>query len=50
MLKDRNDTAHIYDGNAAKELVKRILGKYIAEFVRLEKELTDYYGDSLKTI
>lgn len=47
MLKDRNDTAHIYDGNAAKELVKRILENYIPEFVRLERELTGYYGDRL---
>lgn len=47
MLKDRNDMAHIYDGNAAKELVKRILGEYIPEFVRLEKELQRHYGDGL---
>lgn len=47
MLKDRNDMAHIYDGNAAKELVKRILGEYIPEFVRLENELKRHYGDGL---
>lgn len=50
MLKDRNDMAHIYDGNAAKELVKRILENYIPEFVRLEKELTEYYGDRLELL
>ena len=25
MLRERNDTTHIYDGNAAKELVQKIL-------------------------
>ena len=39
MLRDRNDMAHIYSGNAAKELVGRILQTYIPEFQRLEKEL-----------
>ncbi|MCI8292607.1 MAG: nucleotidyltransferase [Hespellia sp.] len=45
MLKDRNDMAHIYDGIAAKELVKRILEQYIPQFVALEKELIQIYGD-----
>ncbi len=50
MLKDRNDMAHIYDGNAAGELVKRILSRYIPEFIRLEAELKERYADTLKTI
>lgn len=50
MLRERNDMAHIYDGNAAKELVGRILQSYIPEFQRMEKEFTAYYGDSLKII
>ena len=50
MLKDRNDMAHIYDGNAAGELVKRILSRYIPEFIRLEAELRERYADTLKTI
>lgn len=50
MLKDRNDTAHIYDGNAAEELVERILSCYIPEFIRLERELNRQYADILKTI
>lgn len=50
MLKDRNDMAHIYDGNAAKKLVERILQKYIPQFVELEKELMHYYGDKLETM
>lgn len=47
MLKERNDTAHIYDGNAAKILVNRILTEYIPQFVKLEKELIHLYKDIL---
>ena len=50
MLKDRNDRAHIYDGNAAGELVERILSCYIPEFIRLERELNRQYADILTTI
>ena len=50
MLRERNDMAHIYDGNAAKELVGRILQSYIPEFQWMEKEFTAYYSDSLKII
>ena len=49
MLKDRNDMAHIYDGNAAGELVERILSCYIPEFIRLERELNRQYADILTT-
>ena len=35
MLNDRNSMAHIYDGEAARRLVKRILGQYIPQFVKL---------------
>lgn len=47
MLKDRNDTSHIYDGDAAKELMHRILEDYIPQFVKLETELVHQYGDLL---
>lgn len=50
MLRDRNDMAHIYDGNAAKELVGRILRDYIPQFLKLEAELTGKYKDLLKAI
>lgn len=50
MLKDRNDMAHIYDGNAAKGLVKRILEKYIPEFKKTETKLAEQYGDFLKSV
>jgi nucleotidyltransferase substrate binding protein, HI0074 family len=47
MLKDRNDMAHIYNGNAANDLVKRILEEYIPQFLKLEEELVRMYGDIL---
>lgn len=50
MLNDRNSMAHVYDGEAARKLVTRILEEYIPQFIKLEKALVDYYGDLLKTI
>ncbi len=49
MLRVRNDMAHIYNGNAAKELVGRILRVYIPEFKRLEKELRNTYCGKLES-
>ncbi len=48
MLQARNDMSHIYDGEAAKELVKKVLERYIPEFKRLQAELQKRYGDTLK--
>ena len=45
MLKDRNDTSHIYDGNLAKELAARILKEYIPEFVSTRENLFRRYKD-----
>ena len=39
--------AHIYNGNAANDLVKRILEEYIPQFLKLEEELVRMYGDIL---
>lgn len=50
MLKDRNDLAHIYDEERAKELLDRILMEYIPEFQRLFVGLQDMYGDDLQTL
>lgn len=50
MLKDRNDTTHIYDGDAAKKLANRILEEYIPQFIKLEMEVRKNYGDTLETI
>lgn len=43
MLKSRNDMTHIYDGNAAKELVHTILTLYIPEFLRMKTEISKRY-------
>ena len=50
MLEERNKTAHIYDENAAVQLVKKIISKYIPEFNKLEEKLLDRYGDSLENL
>lgn len=50
MLKDRNDLAHIYDEERAKELLDRILKEYIPEFQRLFVGLQDMYGDELRAL
>lgn len=43
MLSERNDTAHIYDAEAADRLVEKILSEYILEFQNLEKYLVGRY-------
>ena len=47
MLRDRNNTAHVYDGRAAAELVKTIISGYVPEFVRLRDGLVARYGEML---
>ena len=44
MLADRNDTAHIYDGEAADRLVDKILNSYIGCFKDMEVFLNERYG------
>lgn len=48
MLRERNDTTHIYDGEAAKELVQKILKEYIGEFERLQDEVQQRYSEVLE--
>lgn len=50
MLRDRNDTSHIYDGERARELMKKILDNYIPAFQQLEQAIEGRYGDVLKSI
>ena len=50
MLKERNNMTHIYDGNAAKELVKKIIDKYIPMFCLMEKEIESRYQKILYTL
>lgn len=43
MLTDRNDTTHIYDGEAADRLVDKILNTYIGCFKEMEAFLDERY-------
>ena len=43
MLRERNDTAHIYDGEAAKKLVYRIVNEYISEFEKMRDSISQKY-------
>lgn len=47
MLRDRNNTTHIYDGDEAVKLVHRILEEYIPAFVRTDQGLRERYGEML---
>lgn len=49
MLRDRNNTARVYDENAAKQLVTTVIEHNIPEFVRLNDGLLSRYGDLLAT-
>ena len=43
MLRERNDTAHMYDEAAALRLVRHILRDYIPAFVRMRDEIAARY-------
>lgn len=47
MLRDRNNTAHAYDGDAAAALVATVLERYLPEFERLREGLLARYGSLL---
>lgn len=50
MLKCRNDLAHIYDENRARELLAEILEKYIPELRQLLAGLQGLYGEELSQL
>lgn len=50
MLKNRNDMTHIYDGDAAKKLVRIIIEQYIPSFIQLREEVKKRYQDVLEEI
>mgnify|MGYP004450226335 FL=1 len=51
MLRDRNDTTHIYNEEAAQKLVEKILHRYIAVFVTLEQHIRERYeGEVLEKL
>lgn len=47
MLRDRNDSAHIYDADRARRLVDTVITDYIPEFERVNDGLIHRYGDML---
>jgi nucleotidyltransferase substrate binding protein (TIGR01987 family) len=47
MLRDRNDTTHIYDSQKAQRLVKNVLDTYIPVFQELRKHIEARYTDEL---
>ena len=47
MLRDRNNTAHVYDESSALLLVHDVVDAYIPEFQRVEQGLIARYGDVL---
>ena len=50
MLSQRNNMAHIYDGNAAKALAQEIISRFIPAFEKLEKSICERYTDLLDTL
>lgn len=50
MLKERNNMTHIYDGNAAKELVIKIIESYIPTFCLMQKEIESRYQDIIDSL
>lgn len=47
MLRDRNDTAHIYDAELAERLVATIIDRYIPEFECMNDSVAERYADIL---
>lgn len=50
MLKDRNDTAHLYNGASARALTDRIIAQYIPEFQRMQTAIEERYGSELANL
>lgn len=44
MLRERNNTAHVYNANAANELINKVIDHYIPEFNRLKSGLNKRHG------
>ncbi len=47
MLRQRNDTTHIYNEQAAKKLVGNILDLYISTFENVQKGIEETYGTQI---
>ena len=44
MLRERNNTAHMYNAEAARELVEHILRDYIPAFASMREGIVSRYG------
>jgi nucleotidyltransferase substrate binding protein (TIGR01987 family) len=47
MLSERNNMAHLYDGQAARRLAETIIEAYIPAFLALKESVEDRYKDVL---
>lgn len=50
MFRARNDMTHIYNGEAAKQMVSLILERYIPAFAVMEEKIRKDYGEILKDL
>ena len=50
MLRDRNDTTHIYEKARVQALVDTVLTRYIPEFQHVATAVEERYGSDLDTI
>lgn len=50
MLRARKDMTHIYNGEAAKQMVSLILERYIPAFAVMEEKIRKDYGEILKDL
>lgn len=50
MLSQRNNMAHIYDGNAANALAQEIIDRFIPAFTELEHSICIRYESILETL
>jgi nucleotidyltransferase substrate binding protein (TIGR01987 family) len=50
MLKERNNTSHIYDGKAAEKLAAEIIEKFIPAFEEVKEGIEKQYGVNLQEL
>ena len=50
MLSQRNNMAHLYDGEAARELMQAVIERYIPAFQKLQESISSRYGEVLDTL
>ncbi len=45
MLRDRNDTTHIFDAVLAQNLATTVINDYIPAFDQLKQDILERYGE-----